>query len=465
MRFLFLLFLLISIPVKAQITASVDRKVINYGENLLLTIDSDNSAGRTPNLTTLKRQFSVIGNVKTGSPYINNGKRKYRTIWKYVLAPKNSGTLNIPVIRVNGEQTKAIKIRVIASRVSKKTKTTPTDTHDILIKATIDKNKVYPGQMLTYTLTINVPKESDAHSFNVTPPFSQGAIIIPLSKPVITQTTQRSKLRTVHSQSFAVFAQQTALYQIEPATINFEPNKTQSKASKFVLKANQLHFEVVKQANQNSLGYWLPSTKLTLSQSWQGKQTVHVGDSVKRIIEIRATSLNAELLPLVSPLSHENLSIKLDDVVVKNIVENDQLIALRQESITITFNKPGTISFEPIQVHWWNTQVEQARITSLSAQNFIVVDIIKEDNLAPQPSPEAKINIIKAKPSLEDKQLKIAPTSVKDVDKNTDKPIQTTKPLINLSKQQLNWLSIIMFLLLVATTLGWLSSVNKKKIR
>ncbi len=463
MRFLLLLFLFSSMTATAEITASIDRKVINYGENILLTLNSDNSAGKVPNLTTLKRQFTIIGNVKTGSPYINNGKRKYRTIWKYVLSPKGPGTLNIPAIRVNGEQSKAIKVTVIEKIISNKTKKIAANSHDILVKATIDQNKVYPGQMLTYTLTINAPVENDDYDFSVTPPFAQGAIVIALSKPVITQTTQRSKVRTIQTQSFAVFAQQTALYQIEPATISFSPNKDQNKASKLVLKANQLHFEVIKEANQNSLGYWLPTTKLTLSDSWQGRQTVNVGDSVKRIIEIRATSLNADLLPLVSPLSHENITIKLDDVVVTNIVENDQLVALRQESITITFNKPGTVSFEPIQVHWWNTQLEQARVTSLSAQNFIVVDIIKEVSQAPVLTPQ--INKIETKPTLEDQQLKAAPNKVKDADKSTDKPVQTTKPLINLTKQQLNWLSIIMFLLLVATTLGWLSSANNKKVR
>lgn len=463
MRFLLLLFLFSSLSVKAEITASIDRKVINYGENILLTLNSDNSAGKVPNLTTLKRQFTIIGHVKTGSPYINNGNRKYRTIWKYVLTPKNTGTLNIPAIRVNGEQTKAIKVTVIENAISKKIKKIPANSHDILIKATIDQNKVYPGQMLTYTLTINAPKESDEYDFSVSPPFAKGAIITALSKPVITQSTQRSKARIIQTQSFAVFAQQTALYQIEPATISFAPSKDQKNTSKLVLKANQLHFEVIKQANQNSLGYWLPTTKLTLSESWQGKKTVNVGDSVKRIIEIRAPSLNADLLPLVSPLSHENITIKLDDVVVKNIVENDQLVALRQESITITFNKPGTISFEPIQVHWWNTQLEQARVTSLSAQNFIVKDIIKEVSLAPVETPQTKN--IEAKPAREDQQLKAAPNRVKDDDNKTDKPVQTTKPLINLTKQQLNWLSIVMFLLLVATTLGWLSSANNKKVR
>jgi len=460
MRLLFLVFLLISFNLQAKISASIDRKVINYGENIFLTIDSNNSAGRTPNLTILKRQFSVIGNVKTGSPYISNGKRRYRTIWKFVLTPKRSGTLNIPAISVNGEKTKAIQIRVIANKPKNKMKKVIANTHDILVTATIDKNKVYPGQMLTYTLSINSPKKGSKDSiknYSVTPPYLKGAIIIPLSKPIISLATQRSKPRTISTQSYAIFARQPALYQIEPAIVNIATNSDNIEAKKLSLKANKLHFEVIKEANQNSLGYWIPTTKLTLSQSWQGRQIVNVGDSVKRIIEIKASSVDADRLPLISPLSHENATIILEDVVVKNEIENNKLIAIRQESITITFTQPGTISFEPIDLHWWNTQLGQARITSLSAQNFLVKE---PDVIQSIPVNESKQSATKVKPEITNEQV-LSPATASSVDNIQQQ--QETKSLLDFSKKQLNWLSIIMFLLLVATTLGWLKSANKKK--
>ncbi|MEH6442378.1 MAG: BatD family protein [Oceanospirillaceae bacterium] len=460
MRLFPLFFLLICFDIQAAVTATVNTAKIKYGQNVLLNISSDNAATKTPNLTILKRSFKVIGNSKVSRPYLKNGVRKQKTQWFFILKPKTSGTLTIPAIKVNGEKTKAITVKVISTRKKSTNKSQhkakKTATHDILVKATINKNKLFPNEMLTYQLTINFPNIANS-DFKVTAPFIPGAIVLPLAEPTFKQVTQRSKARTVRSQSYAIFAEQLAFYQIEPASISFNDAKQGDTENMVTLKANSLHFEIKPKANQTSLGYWLPSDNIQLSQTWEGldptQQAVPFGSSVKRIIELKANALNADILPLLSDLIHQRVQLKLEDVSVSNELENGILIATRREVVSMVFNQAGNISIPPVDLHWWNTKLDQARIASLDALNFTVLTVPVNSQMSSSPEKEiAKpINIVDQK----------ADETKKETNKSQANPLKQSKTL--LSEQQMNWLILLLFTLLVATTAGWLISSRKAK--
>ncbi|MFT5705792.1 MAG: hypothetical protein ACI9ES_000061 [Oceanospirillaceae bacterium] len=464
MRLFLLFFLFICFDLQAAVTASVNTAKIKYGQNVLLNISSDNASGKTPNLTLLKRSFRVIGNSKVSRPYLKNGVRKQKTQWFFILKPRTSGTLKIPAIKVNGEKTKAITVKVMSTRkkstnkskIKTNRKTNKTATHDILVKATISKNKVFPNEMLIYELTINFPNIANSN-FKVTAPFIPGAIVLSLAEPSFKQVTQRSKPRTVRSQSYAIFAEQVAFYQVEPASISFNDAKQGEAKNRVSLKANSLHFEVKPKANQTSLGYWLPSNNIQLSQTWEGldptQQTVPFGTIVKRIIELKATALNADILPLLSDLIHQNVQLKLEDVSISNAIENGVMIATRREVVTMVFNQAGSISIPPVDLHWWDTKLDQARIASLDALNFTVLaaPVIPQISSLPEKEIATSVNTTKLN----------AQQTTKETKNSQPNSAQQSRTLF--SEQQMNWLILLLFTLLVATTAGWLISSRKTK--
>ena len=449
MHLLVLIVFLICTQVQANTLASVDKTRISLGQNIRLKVSSDNSAGTSPNLSILKRSFKVIGHSKVSRPYIDNGVRKYKSLWFYILQPKISGDLQIPAISVNKQISKAIKIHVkrpVSARLVQKPVTKKkSSSHDIVVSATLNKTKLYPNEMLIYTLSINYPEKS-VNDFKVKAPFVPGALIMPLAKASFKNVSQRSKKRTLRSQSFAIFAEQVAYYQVQPASVSFQSAQDNSPAE-VVLKANKLHFEIQPKANQTSLGYWLPSQKINLEQRWSEFQSLSVGSSITRTLELKAYGLNADLLPLLSTLTHENIDIKLLDVEVENSLEEGQLLATRRERISMTFNTSGTISIQPIDIHWWNTQFNQARVSSLAPQSF---KIDKAQN--------------SVKPYLDAEDLPRVSPSIKTLPTKGDRPVENMplKSTSLFSVTQLNWIIATLFILLVTTTAGWLVTFRKK---
>jgi hypothetical protein len=458
MRFLTIILLFISMQVQSGISASVDSKRINFNQSLQFNLSSDNAGGQPLNLTILKRHFRVVGNSKVSRPYLKNGVRKQKTLWFFILRPKISGTLNIPSIKINGEKSRPIKIQVIAPRKPKKSskpvkeKRKKVLAHDVLIKAIINKSKVFPNEMLIYSLTIDYPQNVYT-DFKVETPFVPGAIVLPLAKPSVENVTLRTKARIKRTQSFAIFTDQIALFNIEPVQVHFKSAISPDQAKDILLKANSLHFEVTPKANQTSLGYWLPSDKLELSQQWQAKDSLVQGTTLIRTIKLKVSGVNSDNLPLISTLTHQKANIVLKDVSVENIIENGQLYGQRVEKTEFTFNVAGQVSISPIDIHWWNIKANQARVSSLDAHSF---------NIKKRPP------VVLDSPTIPEEQTQ--GTESKHLDSkqpllNTEQAaiIEPAKATKFLTMQQMNWALALLFTLLVATTCGWLFSGKKPK--
>jgi len=459
MRLIFIFLLIVSSGLQAAVNASVDRVKASYGQNIQLNISSDNALGKSPNLTLLKRTFKVIGSSKVSRPYIKNSRRSQKTLWFFILKPKRSGHLTIPAIGVNGEKTRPIKIQVVARKTqanaSSNKKTVPGKpviSHDIIVKATINKNKLYPNEILIYQLSVDYPDKSSG-DFQVKPPFIAGAIILPLAEPSYSKHKIRTKNRTLRTQSFAIFSEKVAYYQIEPAAISFSDKTNGTESKEITLKANNLHFEITTKANQNSLGYWLPSSHIELIDNWQQPQQIVVGDSLTRTIELTARGLNVDILPLMSVLTHKNMQIKLLDVSTQSSVEDGTIVAIRREKVSMTFTKAGNVSLPPLDVHWWNTDVNQARVASINAKSLLVTAPPEQPDLLLTPTITATVENFS-----EDTQGSPATAEQSQLVKQSSSIGKSW-----LSAAQLNGLILILFMLLVASTSGWLYSSRKRK--
>lgn len=454
MKVLLSLILLFSFSVKAELTTNVDRTKLKINQNLHLKITSDNSNGRSPSLTNLKRSFNIIGSSKVSRPYVVQSQVKHKTMWLYILQPKRSGNLSIPRLSVNGESSRPINVTVSASNRTKKpnnqskraaTIAKKSLAHDILVSAKVNKKKLYPNEILIYKLSINYSEKATA-TFEVSPPFVNGAVTMALTEPSFEEITQRSKPRIIRHQSFAIFADQVALYDIEPATISFDYQVQGGALQKVKLQANRLRFEIAPAANQTNLGYWIPSSDVKLTQRWLNPQDgpFSVGVPIKRIIEITARGVNAETLPLISPLTHQKMQIKLEDVTVENTVIDGQLVGTRRELVSMTPKSAGKINLPPTDIHWWNTQTDQAQFASLMSQNLTVI-----------PASKNPIQPIKA-PSVANEKQPIGPNEQRET-------LASRPSLAVVSEQKSNWIIAILFFLLVATTSGWLISSRKRR--
>ena len=110
--FSFLAFLILSVQTYAAVTSQVDRKNLQQGETFLLVLNITGSDASSIDLSPLEKDFEVLGRNHRSNTSIINGDLKRSTKLLITLAPKASGTLEVPVLTVAGEQSQPITINV-----------------------------------------------------------------------------------------------------------------------------------------------------------------------------------------------------------------------------------------------------------------------------------------------------------------------------------------------------------------
>ncbi|MBT6245489.1 MAG: hypothetical protein HOI43_08760, partial [Gammaproteobacteria bacterium] len=117
LSWILLYLLLVASPIKATITATVDRNQISEFDLLNLTIRSSDSQTRQPDFSALEKDFEIVNsqNLQNSSYTFINGQQTSRAYIDYTLKlrPKRTGKLEIPALTINNETTQPIPIRVI----------------------------------------------------------------------------------------------------------------------------------------------------------------------------------------------------------------------------------------------------------------------------------------------------------------------------------------------------------------
>jgi len=108
-----LLALLLSNIASAQnVTARIDRTQIQEYESVWLIIRSSSSSSQSPDLAPLEKDFDVLGQSKSSSVNIVNGKMESNSEWSINLMPKRTGELQIPPIAIGDDFTSPITLKV-----------------------------------------------------------------------------------------------------------------------------------------------------------------------------------------------------------------------------------------------------------------------------------------------------------------------------------------------------------------
>ena len=101
-----------ALPAGAAVTASLERDHVASGETVRLLVQRDGSSNSQPDLSVLKDDFDVLASSSGSSVRIVNGHISSRTQLNLVLAPKREGTLRIPPLQWDGEQSAALQVTV-----------------------------------------------------------------------------------------------------------------------------------------------------------------------------------------------------------------------------------------------------------------------------------------------------------------------------------------------------------------
>ena len=141
----------------AQAVATVSKNIVGVNEVFQLTISVDDNVNTNAlDLSVLDEDFNYGSpSVSSGTSFVN-GVVTRQTEWKIAVAAKEIGELTIPSFRIGASQTDPITMTVMKS--ANKSTTSPSKP-EIKIDAESNKDQLYVGESIRYTVRIRIGEQ------------------------------------------------------------------------------------------------------------------------------------------------------------------------------------------------------------------------------------------------------------------------------------------------------------------
>ncbi len=370
-----------------NLRASVDRNQVSIDQSIQLTLSYDEEVDtRQLNYSALEKDFNVLSvNPSSSSSFqIINGRtsKRINIQWRFVLAPKRTGTLTIPGMSIRGDISQAINIKV----TNKPNNNQPVA---IALNASLSSNNIYLKQQVILTFDFKFAPNVKPNGFN----FDIGNTKV---QPTLLGQTNGNIVENgirYHTAkvTYAIFPEKVATYRIKPQVFVGVQNRRQviarSKEIVFKVKAAQLQ--------PYPTAYWLPANSVKLRDEWSSNlDDVRIGEPITRTIILEVDGQQSKQLPTFKFDNTDDFRFYVNQPALDQKVEKSGIKASRIETIAIIAEKEGELILPEIVLPWWNNKTAQWEEVTL---------------------PEKKLNVKPARQTFEqipDFSVTAAPTEV-----------------------------------------------------
>jgi hypothetical protein len=365
---------------QTQLNASVDRSVIYENDTLNLrvtgNVDVDFSFGgilnfgrnqiSSPDLSSLEQDFEILDQRQSHNMQMINGKSSSQVTWDYALAPKRSGTLSIPAIEYQGAKTDAISIQVNAGSAPKNADNPPL----VFLEVEVDKPSAYVQEQLTYTVRLFSSDHLASGEWSEPEPLD--AIVESLGDTNKFFRMAYNQRYEVREKKYLLFPQKSGVLNIEPQTFSGVLIDTRSRRRVRVNEiSDSITVEVKSPPSSFSGEVWLPATSFELSERWdQTPDTLKVGDSLTRTLEIQSLGLLGSALPPLPTKDIPGLKVYPDQPEVESFEHSSGVQSRRVETTALVAVTPMETELPEIKIPWWDTVNDVERVAVVPSRKL-----------------------------------------------------------------------------------------------
>ena len=405
---------------QAAVQARLDRSSVAPGESVTLTIQSDHASGAQPDLAPLGTDFLVVGTGQQRSINIVNFQRRDSITWQVRLQPRHDGTLNIPPLTVDGEQTAALTLKVAPP--------SPAETAEAAQHAFLEVEAgATPGQavMLQQQIpyTVRLFYDDSIQNGEITAPKLEHATVQQLGEDQKYTVTRHGRPYQVIERHYAIEPERSGKLQIPPASFHgtmlvLPEAGSQDDAealARSVGAANPSLFAdmlrntpfandpMFKRAFGGGLpgmvadtrpvaaqgpsievkveprppgaatGNWLPAEQIALHDSWQDQPPqFRAGEPVTRTITVQAKGLVASQIPPLALPAPAHARLYTEAPENDSRTDGQTVYGISKQTVTYIPDAAGRLEVPAVTLDWWNTQTHAQSHSELPAQSFSV---------------------------------------------------------------------------------------------
>ena len=423
--FLGVLLMLITVsPSFAEVKAYLNQKNFFEGDPVTLKIESSENNKETPDISPLKKDFTILGTSTNSQISIMNGKRFFLKSWTIELEPINKGTIQIPSITVGSDKTKPLTLIItdLPPEV-----TTETNKH-IFIEESIDTqgSTTFVQQQIPYTIKLFY--DATMQTAQIQSPNVDNAILEKLGADKRYKVTRAGKRFNVVEKRYVISPEKSGVLHIPAATVKgrialsggdsqklrrqmdetdmlnnffndfrkdpffqdfgggFFTKRSQGPSKPFSIKGKTLDVEVLPVPKAFSGAVWLPAEDLKIKDSWTTRPPMlKVGEPVTRQLTLQAKGLAGSQIPDISIPKPQNMKIYPDKAKSETATDGNTVYGIQRINISYIPDKSGTVTIPEIKVDWWDVKNKQQKTFVLPGWNL---------NIAPDPTRAIETNIM-----------------------------------------------------------------------
>lgn len=392
-----LIFLLWSqIALAASFNATVETNAVSFGQSFDLKLNLDGAKATRPiDLSALAKDFTIYHQQQYSTYSSVNGSVKAETGWQVTLMPRNSGEFLIPAISLQTDHgllnTQPINITVSQGTGGDKG---IKEGLGISLVSTVNKIKTYVSEPVIYTLKIISYKP--IANIVLDDIKSNDAIIEKIGEPSQYDQIHGGVRAHIIEIKYAITALKAGKISIAPATMTGEiqvPSQQMARSQRFgmfnnlfmdnmfelkpfSLKSETINIEIAPAAVKTS--DWLPLHNLSVSQTWDGAQSVKVGETITRKVKMVARGGFAKQLPSVKDsMQLQKVKTYANKPTFTNSFDQNAgtIVGTKEEEFSLVPQSEGTITFPEIKITWWNLKTNKLETSTLPAKTFNVVGV------------------------------------------------------------------------------------------
>ncbi|OIN24235.1 BatD family protein [Vibrio barjaei] len=361
-----------------NVTASVNKTKVSKDEVIQLKIVADQKLdGNKVDFSSLSKDFYLGRPNFSSSVNILNGTRTDSSIWTVAIAPQRIGKLTIPSFDVNGVATSPITLNVTIDEQ------TPTTKDMIEVRTQLSKSELYPKESALLDTRIIVKVDPRLlQNPNLTSPEAPGLDIEAVGEPKQYQAVLDGMEVMIIDQSYRVTAIDSGNFAIKAPTLTggvLYGNNRSGTTKILTLDTNSPTVDLkVDPVPEGYTDSWLPTSKLSLSQTWKldsGKNvetksvSIASGDSLTRTITLTATGLTSAQLPNISVSNPDAFRVYSEKPSFKS--NDDGSVTMITKQVLIA-QHGGDFTLPAVKINWWDSVNKKPAQTELEGLNVSV---------------------------------------------------------------------------------------------
>jgi hypothetical protein len=360
----------------AAVNVTIDRNPVRLNESFQLVFEADSSPDQDPDFSGLEQYFVVLNQSQSNNITIINGEYRRNIKWVLQVMPTQVGEFVVPAIPFGSDKTKPFQIIVKSANQSG-----VGDEEGLIFELKVDKPTVYVQGQVLVTLRLMVDRNISGYQMSDLTIKNMDVVIEPLGEVKQYQTKRGDKDYLVLEKQVALFPQQSGKLEIEPAVAEVQiSNRASSVFGTFGSASNirrigsqGVSIEVLTVAGESTAAQWLPATKLSVTEEWQGDITKLVaGEPVTRTITLVAEGLTSAQLPELEQTQVDGIKLYPDKPLLRDKKTNAGIIGTRQQKIALIPTQGGIYTLPEITIDWWNVNTGRQEQATIPSRNIEV---------------------------------------------------------------------------------------------